>query len=285
MPLASGDLHALLCSLTVSLALAGEPANQAPVRASLLAEADAIVPGRSLSVALQLEMAPGYHVYWRNPGTVGLAPRIQWELPEGFQAGPLQWPTPELCRMSAYQVWGYRQSVLLLTKIAVPEELETGQEVVLKAEAMWMGCSLRCHPQFQLLELSLPVRDGAAEDPLRKERFDQVRRQQHHRDEAWSLRCFQQEDRRFLLRVEGPGLTQGSPPRFFGFDRLISSSRDQRARPLARGWEIEMHGEEFSPAATRRLTGILTRPGGWKEGAPDSPLLVDVPIEAGPPAP
>ena len=61
--------------------------------------AAAIAPGETLWVALHLDMRPGWHVYWRNPGDSGLPTEIAWKLPPGFTAGEIAWPTPgALCR-------------------------------------------------------------------------------------------------------------------------------------------------------------------------------------------
>ena len=65
-----------------------------PVKARLVAESGAIVPGKTLWVALRLEIAPGWHAYWRNPGDSGLPPEISWKLPPGFSAGG----SPGRCR-------------------------------------------------------------------------------------------------------------------------------------------------------------------------------------------
>ena len=70
-------------------------AHRGPVKARLVAETGSIAPGETVWVALHLEMRPGWHVYWRNPGDAGLPPEIAWKLPPGFTAGEIAWPTPE----------------------------------------------------------------------------------------------------------------------------------------------------------------------------------------------
>ena len=258
--------------------LAAEPVNGPPVRAELIPEVDGIVPGGTFTVALHLTMAGGYHTYWRHPGTVGLPTSIRWRLPEGFRAGPLQWPVPRVCRMASHDVWGYAGTVMLIADITAPEELPGEGNLVLGAEATWMGCSLRCHPGFQVLELPLPITDKARKDPRHADGFEAVRRQQPQAMAEWELRCRQQGER-FRLRITGPPAAEEAHPHFFGFDRLISSSRSQRSRRLAHGWEIEMFREEFGPVTTNRLAGMLVRPGGWRARTPERPLRVDVAIE------
>ena len=51
--------------------------------------------GRPFSIGLRIKMDEGWHTYWENPGDSGLATNIDWELPEGFTAAPIQWPFPQ----------------------------------------------------------------------------------------------------------------------------------------------------------------------------------------------
>ena len=46
-------------------------------------------------VGVELVPDPGWHLYGRDPGEVGLPPRIEWQLP-GAHFGELEWPAREL---------------------------------------------------------------------------------------------------------------------------------------------------------------------------------------------
>jgi thiol:disulfide interchange protein DsbD len=70
----------------------GEP----KVRARLVAETAEIEPGSTFRVGVHFEIEDGWHIYWRYPGGAGLATAIDFELPEGFTIGPLQWPLPRV---------------------------------------------------------------------------------------------------------------------------------------------------------------------------------------------
>ena len=67
-----------------------------PVRAELLADVEIIQPGVLFRLGVLLVMQPGWHVHWTNPGASGEPTEIVLRLPDGFTAGPLQWPTPTL---------------------------------------------------------------------------------------------------------------------------------------------------------------------------------------------
>lgn len=108
-----------LLLLVLALAAPQASAQSAPlVRAQLLADTNAIVPGQSFQAGLLLEMADGWHTYWEYSGDAGLPTTIQWQLPKGFTAGPIDWPVPEAkLEPGDIQTYAYGGRVLLLTKI------------------------------------------------------------------------------------------------------------------------------------------------------------------------
>ena len=57
------------------------------VRAELLADTNAIVPGKPFTVGLLLKMAPGWHTYWKFSGDAGLPTELKWKLPPGWKTG------------------------------------------------------------------------------------------------------------------------------------------------------------------------------------------------------
>src|SRR5947209_2546423 len=78
------------------------------VEAAFLSETQSIQPGKPFTVALELKMKDGWHTYWRNPGDSGMATAIRWALPEGFSAGPIQWPYPSRIEGQSLASFGYR---------------------------------------------------------------------------------------------------------------------------------------------------------------------------------
>ena len=57
------------------------------VRTELLADTNAIVPGKPFTVGLLLRMAPGWHTYWKFSGDAGLPTELKWKLPPGWKIG------------------------------------------------------------------------------------------------------------------------------------------------------------------------------------------------------
>ena len=66
-----------------------------PLRIGLVSESTAVVPGRPFYLGLHLEHRSGDHTYWKCPGIVGVPTGIEWDLPAGFEAAPIEWPGPQ----------------------------------------------------------------------------------------------------------------------------------------------------------------------------------------------
>ncbi len=112
-------LSRILLVLLSLLALRGAGAAD-PLELELVAENRSIQPGRPFTVALRLIHAEGFHTYWMHPGIVGLPTAIEWKLPEGWKAGPIQWPSPERVMMFQIKAQGYHGEVLLPVEITPP---------------------------------------------------------------------------------------------------------------------------------------------------------------------
>src|SRR5215471_7792924 len=101
----------------------GPPAPNDLVKAELVTETASVTPGGVLRADLHLEIKPGWHVYWRNPGDSGLPTTIEWKLPRGFEAGSILWPTPEHFVQNGIGNYGYAGTADLLVPITAPKEL------------------------------------------------------------------------------------------------------------------------------------------------------------------
>ncbi len=126
------------------------------VQADLIADKAAVRPGETVTVALRQRIKPGWHTYWTNPGDSGEPTRIDWALPEGVTAGPIQWPTPGAIPVGPLVNFGYSGDILLLSDITIPASA-TGSSVDLAADAKWLVCEQICVPEEAALRLSLPL--------------------------------------------------------------------------------------------------------------------------------
>ena len=149
----------MACLVPGAYATAAEPA---AVKADLLADTAAVVPGKPFTVGVLLTVKPGWHVYWKHPGDAGLATEVTWTVPDGFKAGPLQWPTPiRFAQPGNIVGYGYEGSALLMAKVTPPRVLREGSRAAIGAEVSWLGCKDVCVPGGAKVQLTLPVANAA----------------------------------------------------------------------------------------------------------------------------
>jgi thiol:disulfide interchange protein DsbD len=164
-------MRSLLTVLFTLLTLLGQtawaqslPRFGAPERhvdAELIAATDAIVPGQPLTVGLKLKHQSEWHTYWQVPGDSGLPTRIEWKLPAGFTAGPIEWPHPKRLPTGPLVNFGYDGEILLVTRIQVPADVPVGGRITLAGKAEWLECREVCIPGESDIALTLPVKPTA----------------------------------------------------------------------------------------------------------------------------
>ncbi len=144
------------------------------VKAELLADASAIVPGKAFTVGLLLRMAPGWHTYWKFSGDAGLPTELKWKLPQGWKIGEIQWPIPlKTIDPGDIETYGYENEVLLTQEITPSSKIDESS-VKLSAEANWLVCEKICIPGGETLQLELPI--STTSQPANTELFARYRR-------------------------------------------------------------------------------------------------------------
>lgn len=130
----------------------------AQVSASLVAADASVQPGKAFTAAVRLEHEPHWHTYWLNAGT-GYPTSLEWQLPKGWTAGDIQWPTPIRIRDAAGAVTGngYEEVLYLPVTLTPPKDLKPSGEVTLKVAAKWLMCAEVCIPGEDTVTLALPV--------------------------------------------------------------------------------------------------------------------------------
>ncbi len=154
--LSASRLAVWFLALWASFAQAGNPIVTPHVRAELLSEQTSIRPGQSFWMAVRLNIIPGWHTYWKNPGDSGEAMRLRWELPPGWQSGDIHWPWPERLPVGPLMNFGYAGVAWMLVPITPPPELASAPQR-LEVQAKWLVCEEECIPESGTLALSLPV--------------------------------------------------------------------------------------------------------------------------------
>jgi thiol:disulfide interchange protein len=144
------------------------------VKAELLADTNAIVPGKPFTVGLLLRMAPHWHTYWAFSGDAGLPTELKWKLPSGWKVGEIQWPIPlKTIDPGDIETYGYENEVLLMQEMTPPQKLDDSM-VKLSAEANWLVCEKICIPGSATPQLELSV--STTSQPANSELFARYRR-------------------------------------------------------------------------------------------------------------
>lgn len=113
-------------------------------RMDLLLRHQSITPGGEGLLGVRWRIAPKWHLYWRNPGDSGTAPRVTVTGPEGLKVDEIRWPRPVVfCDDWGDTTYGYEREVILLVPFTVPAETPEGP-LRLEVRAEWLVCKEAC---------------------------------------------------------------------------------------------------------------------------------------------
>ena len=144
-------------------------------KATLLSEVKTLEAGKPFTLALRLEHPQGWHSYYQNSGGIEEGPSIRWSLPDGFSAGPIQWPAPKVKDGLLGKSFIYEGSPVFLVEIQTPPNLESGTSATLQADATWQICSESCINETQSFSITVGVGNNSEIDPTQAPLFVEAR--------------------------------------------------------------------------------------------------------------
>ena len=249
---------ALAINLLCLLSAAGAPVRDGPVVAELLADVDRIAPGQSFSVALRLRLDAPWHAYWINPGDSGLAPSIEWTLPEGFTVSELLHPAPHSIPTPPFMTYGHEGEVLLLATVQPPPDL-AADSVVLSAEADWLVCHDVCVPGYAELRLVLPVQPSPNTPTAANSQIFADARSRMPRDpEGWTFSATRHGTSFKLQASPPPGFGIIESAEFFPLAQGLIRHAAPQAHTIADGGvSLELVPADPSAPPPERLAGVL----------------------------
>jgi thiol:disulfide interchange protein len=130
------------------------------LKAELVSDHQDVRPGQSLKLALHFIPDDHWHTYWQNPGDSGLATSIEWDLPDGVEAGAIQWPAPMAISVPPLVNYGFEGPTILVSELTIPADF-SGSQLLIKAKVDWLVCKEICIPADASFELNLPVTQTA----------------------------------------------------------------------------------------------------------------------------
>ncbi len=244
----------LLLILAVAKGGAAQSFTASHATVSLVAENNSLQAGQSAWVGVLFDIEKGWHIYWVNPGDAGEAPRIQWHLPAGFQAGEIRWPAPERLPASTVIDYGYEGKVLLPVSLRVPAGYRPANAVALTADVRYVICRDVCIPAAALAKLSIPSANagGAADRQLFHTAFDNA-------PKAWPAGWKAQASENggsFVLSLETG--TSESKAVFFPLEQdQIDNDAMQGLTPNARGVQIKLKKSDQLKQPIAALKGVV----------------------------
>ncbi|AQQ68341.1 glucan 1,4-alpha-glucosidase [Microbulbifer agarilyticus] len=119
---------------------------------------DTFGPGAE-TIGFYFEVDPGWHVYWRNAGDSGAAPRFDFAGATG-EVGPIQWPFPVRLPIEHLTNLGYEGDVAYLFEVTPNAG---AMDIVVNLE--WLVCKVDCIPGYGIMTLSRPVGEAASWQP------------------------------------------------------------------------------------------------------------------------
>jgi thiol:disulfide interchange protein DsbD len=254
----------LLVFLAMGNALAAPVVKTEHVEAELIAEKAAFQAGKPATVGLKLRMEPQWHTYWKNPGDSGLPTKIEWILPEGWKAGPIQWPYPMPLPVGPLMNYGYEDEVVLLTELTPPANAAAGK-VPVKAHAEWLVCKDICIPEKGELDTTLTLAAmEAPANPRIEAAIERTRNNLPVDAPGWKFDSSLTKTA-LVVRITAPQGTRVPAKVTFFPDRegLIEPAAPQRILRDGNGLRIEMKLADPPPANVKSVSGVAVTDAAW----------------------
>ena len=266
------SLRTTLLSLAILFAYGTGPVHGQAVRTDymeteLVVETTSIKPGQPFWAGLRMKMDEHWHTYWRNPADSGLPTKIHWSLPDGFQAGEINWPYPQKIVLDILASYGYEGETMLLVEITPPTELAPGGTVDVGAYASWLVCADICLPGESGYQVTLPVSTDAPQaDERWTDLFARTRENLPVAVPGWHVEAAI-TDSTVALHAAPPDWLPGNltSVEFYPYNAdLIDYISPQKLEKTETGYLLTMRRSGFYTGRPQQIAGVLLSPDGWR---------------------
>lgn len=216
-------------------------------------------PGSTVTAGLELTMDDGWHTYWINPGAAGTATDVEWTLPKGVTAGPIQWPTPDKFTALGLIGYGYHDKTILLVPLAIAADVALGQATI-SGKVSWLECKELCIPRDQQVSAKLVIA-GTAKVSADAAELDATKKKLPKADARLAVKAWwdgaAKDDERTLLIEFNAGQAEADAD-FFSMSFDVSPESEVTASGAAKV-RIKKTVTKFEGAWPSQLAGLAVR--------------------------
>jgi thiol:disulfide interchange protein/DsbC/DsbD-like thiol-disulfide interchange protein len=279
MPTALRNLRVFSLAILVSLLVSGcgeKSVSKGPhIEVRLVADQQSLTAGSSFRLGVHFKPEPGWHIYWRNPGDSGLAPRFAWESSGGVAVDAPLWPYPKKIAVGPLVNYGYDEVLLPFpATFSAPPPRATSTTVTVSMQ--YLVCKDECLPGEAQLELTLPISKTASAPSEYERLFAIAEKNIPTALERVSIAVEEQQDRIIVALIPLEPRFFPAAITFFPEDaRVISNSAPQEVSLDSGALRVSLKRDPNRRDAIRRLRGVLYSPQGWSESGEPKAIEID----------
>ena len=226
---------------------------------TLVFERSAATPGDTFLGALKLDLADGWHVYWKNPGDSGLPPAATWTPSPGVTFGDFRFPAPHAIPLATLMNYGYEHQLVLPFQIDIAADAQPGSEVTIGGKIEYLICADICIPED--IELSTTLRIAGSPETDADGSAIIVATLPHIPVALTGKASVERTAKGFRVAVADSGvvgaLSSAKNIRFFPDGPELSNPAKQLVKTGAEGVSIELTASDFAKEGDQNLSGII----------------------------
>jgi len=128
----------------------------------------------TLWFGLEHQTIPGWHVYWKDAGDAGYAPRLGWKGSRGFEIPEIHWPAPTRFILPGdLKAYGYEGHVVYPIEARISRWAD---QIHVEADVDYLTCSEPCVPYRYQFSFDIPVEKNAVVDEEAARLIEQFRK-------------------------------------------------------------------------------------------------------------
>lgn len=106
--------------------------------------------------AILFDINNGWHTYWKNPGTTGMATEVEWILPKGMHVDSIYETPPNLYNNAGLVDYVHEKFAMVVAAIRLDDSNKSQfSGAKIGASVSWLECETLCVPGNSELELEL----------------------------------------------------------------------------------------------------------------------------------